>query len=693
MLFDQIKMQVQDKTTITGFPSLALKEITLVDNILTAKGVFDITKGEFIFENDKKIKANISYNFIASQNEGKIVAEGKLNAPDLAGQFGPDITFTAQPQGKARIVYYDGLIEAQARLNIQDTKINLKPDTQILGDPVAELSLIINPQGEKDAQFSYLGAISLAEGQALNLPYVKTAENISGNISFNPDKIIINSLSGVVNQAPMTLSGSIENFKNPLVAISLSANNVDLAAWKPFLNQYFKHGDMDAKGTASLKLKYKGKSGKLAGSLVNCSLSLKDAAFKGAFLKDGFFNISGECFYAAQHFDASYFLPDKATWNNLRLTYQDKDYVLNGSLQYNNLSTNINQGDLSLAAEAKIFPDRINILNLTGQYKNSQISSQGEIVYPRNKENMKINIKATTPGLYLEDLPEIIPALKEKLKDASLKGLCKGNILFAGDPTQWRDWALVISLSSDEVSLYNYKMNKVLLKYAQRDRFINECALSSIFYDGTIALQGSSDLSTNEMPYKLNVDIKNVDFSKLKDDSPFKDKDLAGFVSGTYTGIGPLSNLRLSQGNGNLSIKNGKLWHFDVLDGLAKLLFVPEKQNIALDSAEGNFSVLNQKVIIKDGLVRGNQVELSCNGNITFNGDLDLDIVARFGEGIIKSSQSLQKTIAALLSRGEDFLTVKVTGTIKETKYIPKGMNVIQKTKELILDALPNIFQ
>lgn len=692
ILFDQIKMQAQNTITIQFSPALTFKEVAFENNILSAKGILDIKQGEISLEKDKKTRADISYDFIFSKTGKTIMTEGTISSPDLAGQFGPNVVFTAQPKGKSRFVYHDGLIESQSRITIQDAKINIKPEIQFLGSPVVDISFVTPTQKETKEPFNYLGAISFSSGQAINIPYAKTAENISGKISFNPNKMIINAFSGVVNQTPLTLSGSIENFKDPFLSLTLGATNADLAVWKGFLSDYLKDTSIDTKGTASLKLHFKGKPGKLTGAFVDCTLSLKDAAFKNNFIKDGIFNISGEGSYKADRFDASYFLPDEATWKNLHLTYKDRDYTLDGSLKYNNLSSTLKQDQLSLTTEAKIFPDRINILDLNGRYKNSNFSAKGEIVYPRNNEKTKINGKVVIPSLYLEDLGEIIPVLKEKLKDVSPKGLCTGNILFAGEPLAWKDWTLVIGLSGDEISLYNYKMNKAALRYEQRDRFINSCTLTGTFYDGTISLEGSSDLSIEEMPYKTTINIKNVDFEKLKNDSPLKDKELSGFISGAYQGVGPLANLKLSQGNGNLSIKDGKLWRFDVLDGLAQLLFVPEKQNIALDTAEADFSILNEKVVIKDGLVKGNQVELSCNGNITFLGDLDLDITAQFDEGVVNGSQSFQKSIAAALSQGEDFLTVKVTGTIKEPKYLPKSINVFEKTKDLILDALPNIF-
>jgi hypothetical protein len=197
------------------------------------------------------------------------------------------------------------------------------------------------------------------------------------------------------------------------------------------------------------------------------------------------------------------------------------------------------------------------------------------------------------------------------------------------------------------------------------------------------------------MPYKIAVDIKNIDLKRLKEDTPLKAKDLSGLLSASYMGTGPLSNLNFSQGQGLISVKDGKLWQFDIFKGLAQLLFVPENQNITLDRAEGNFSVVSEKVLIKDALIKGNQVELTCNGAVGFRGDLDIDIVSKFAEGVIRSSDSFQKTVAAFLSQAEDFLTVKVTGTIKEPKYkiISKPLNVIEKTKNLIFDALPNIFQ
>ncbi len=695
IIFDPIKVLLEDKTSIACLPVLKLDDMTIVNEELRLQGLLDLKQGEVLLEQDKKITTDISYAFVASRMINKIAVQGTLTAPNLSGQFGPKANITAQVQGKTDFVYADGLFQGQSQLKLQNTRISLPPDIQVTGNPLIDISLSSQSPKTEVTQSTYKVSITVTDAKAINLPALQTADNISGKATFEPNKISVESLSAVVNQTPVALSGVVENFKNPFLNITFNAKNLNLGAWTGLINQYLPELNLDAKGIATIDLKYRGTTKQLAGATIDCTASLKDVAFKTKLIADGIFDVSGDIRYMIERFNPSHFLPDQGSWNNLRFTFQDKPYLLNGTLQFNNLLTTLKRDDLHIDLTSKIFPERLTILSLTGQYHESNMSAQGEIFYPKEKQQgPRFNIKMKGK-LLLEDLSSLFPELKEKLLPIAPQGLCLIDGLFAGNPQQWRDWALVLNITSKEASFYHYKFNQLSIKYVQRDRFINECTLGSLFYNGVLAMQGSSDLSIPETPYKINVDIKDVNLASLKKDTPLKDKDLSGLASLTYAGTGPLSNLNFSQGQGFLSIKNGKLWQFDVFKGLAQMLFVPEHENITLDSAESNFSVVNEKVIVKDAIIKGNQVELTCNGAVTFKGDLDFDIVSQFAEGVIRSSDSLQKTIAAFLAQAEDILTVKVTGTIQEPKYkvTSKPLNVIQKTKDFIIDTLPNIFQ
>jgi|GEM_PF-879816 len=692
--FDQTELLLQNKINLLFLPSLRINDITMAGKELRFKGLLEIKQGELLLGKNERIASDLTYDFILVKNENKITAEGNIAAPNLTGTLDPKTNVTVQAQGKADFSHDNGLFQSQSRLNFQNMTLNLSPNAQLTGNPLLNFSFKYRPVEGQAPELSYSGTMSVTDAKGINLPYLQTAENVSGKISFEPNKFAVDSLTALISQTPMALSGSVENFKEPFLDIDFSATNCDLGAWQDLISQYVPNMGIDAKGIATFKLKYKGKIKRLAGASIDCTAALKDVAFKNKAMKNGVFNISGDIHYVVEHLNPSHFLPDEGSWKDLRFTFQDKPYVLNGTLQFNNLVTTLKCEDLLLSLNSKLFPDRLKILSLTGQYHNSQANVAGEVFYPNEKQGPKFNIKIGG-SIALEDLPALFPELKERLDPVVPQGIFAIDGLFAGDLQQWKDWTLAFTLTSNEASFYHYKVSQLSLKYAQRDRFINQCTLNSAFYNGAVALEGSSDLSIAEMPYKIAIDIKKVDLSKLKEDTPLKTKDLSGLLSASYTGTGPLSNLNFSQGQGFLSVKDGKLWQFDIFKGLAQLLFVPENQNITLDSAEGNFSVVSEKVLVKDAIVKGNQVELTCNGSATFKGDLDFDIISKFAEGVIRSSDSLQKTVAAFLSQAEDLVTVKVTGTLKEPKYkiMARPLNVIQKTKDFILDTLPNIFQ
>ncbi len=692
-VFDAVQMDLQEKNTVTFSPTLTINEIDLQKKQWRIKGRADIKQGQLEAATDRALTSDIIYDFTATYTDKKTTLSGNINSINTAGHIGKDFTFSLQPQGNFNLSLFNNTTELKTQLKLNNAQVTFKPNAHFVDSPLLDLSLTHNPASAK-TPLDYQLTLSFANGSITDLPFVKTAEKISGKISFAPNKFSAESLSAIVSQTPVSISGVMENFKDPWVNVDFHAADFNLGAWENLASQYLPKNDIDLKGIATFKLKYKGKLKKIAGSSLQCTASLKDVTFKNQTLVQAITGISGDIAYQVASLNTSHYLPDEGSWKNLTLTLHDKTYTLNGTLKFNNLTTRLQSEDLSVSLDSKLFPDRVKISTLTAKHKQSQATVQGEIFYPTNKAAARLNIKINGT-LALEDLTALVPGMKEKISSANPAGLCAIEGLFVGSPQQWTDWALALTLKSDRVSLYGYAMDKVLVKYDQRDRFINNFSVSSSVYGGTLLAQGSSDLSIKEMPYKANLEIKNVDCSKLKNDTPLKDKDIAGTLGLTYAGTGPLADPLLSQGQGFLSIKKGKLWQFDVLKGLAQLLFVPGKENITLDSAEGNFSVVNQKVLIKDALITGNQIELNCNGMVNFKGELDFDIVSRFAEGVIRSSDSLQKTIAAFLTQAEDFLTVKITGTLAKPEYkvIPRPLNVLQKTKDFIFDVLPNIFQ
>ena len=142
-----------------------------------------------------------------------------------------------------------------------------------------------------------------------------------------------------------------------------------------------------------------------------------------------------------------------------------------------------------------------------------------------------------------------------------------------------------------------------------------------------------------------------------------------------------------------MTIKDGHLWELALFKGLAKLLFIQEFQNVVFREAGGDFTIANRRIHTNGFELRSAPVSFICNGWMDFNGNLDLDMGAQFSPQTIEESGSLNKTITALLTQTGEYLTIKVTGNIKEPRLIPSPVGMIKKATDILRESLKNIFQ
>ena len=682
-------LATENETHFSSTPSISIDELTIENGILSCLGNLYLHKS-VIIDDKNKIEGTISYNFNLKKKGQMIDSSGDLTIENLKGKFNAKTLSSKNVKGKAELKYNGKILESFLDMQAQNTVIEFPDKTQFSGNPALKANITFNSISRK-TPLKYSGSITTSSALLTHLPYLKNAQNIKGILNFENNKISSPEIFTLIKNTPLKLSGELTNFQKPILSIQGEIPNVDLSNFKDIFKEIQNDPTSDIKGQASIAFKYKGAAKSIDNSTISISSSLKNAAIKTKILPSEVVNISGDISYAVDSLSQTHFLPDNATWKNLKGTFQERQYISDGSLAFNSLLARIIVDGLEADANVKLMLDRFKINSLKIKYEDTDLVTQGEILYPKGDE---LNINVDIDGnLRLEHLSKFIKPFKEKFKNINPQGLCSIKSSFTGDPKYWKDWALFLKVKSNKIFLKNYELNNLSLKINQRDRYISECSASALFYDGKLTADASVDLSIEEIPYKIESNIQNLNLEKLKNATPLRDKDISGLLQATYQGSGPLSDIHFSKGAGSIAINQGELWHLDLLKGLGKLLFVPEYKNITFDHAKSDFVITNEKVFIKDGILKSNQMQLACNGTISFKGDLDLDIISRFEQNIMKI-QSLKKTIAAILTQANDFLTVKITGTWKEPKYyiVPSTHGMIQKTKNFILDGLPNIF-
>jgi hypothetical protein len=149
------------------------------------------------------------------------------------------------------------------------------------------------------------------------------------------------------------------------------------------------------------------------------------------------------------------------------------------------------------------------------------------------------------------------------------------------------------------------------------------------------------------------------------------------------------------EGQGSVAIKDGNIWQLNLLRGLGVLLFIPEFSRISFVGAQGNFIIQNQKVSTENFQMDSDEVTVLGKGWVGFSGKLNFDITAHFSDKAIEESSSIKRALTTILSQTNDFMTIKLSGSLKEPKYsvVPLPIDLLKQTGELLKEGLQGIFQ
>ncbi len=512
---------------------------------------------------------------------------------------------------------------------------------------------------------------------------------ITGKIRYAPEQISLENISGNFSQTGFTLDGAVTNFKNPLLDVraSLSRGPIEkILQTAPELSSAIREKIKweELTGFISLKLNYKGPAASFDNTKLRLTADLEEAALKLEQLPDTITGIAGK-------FDYS---PNEITWKNLKGTFRDTVYVLNGKL--NDLSspvveTTLASDNLKLKTKLRVSENSIDILTLDGNYFDVNFNTSGNV---RLSESTAPFVSLTgNIAFNLSHLAQMIPQMKDKLEPLNPVGAINLNGSFKGPVDDWKNWQMILDAQSPDISLSGYHLKNVSLKLDQQNRSINQLSLLANFYDGELKANLRANLKNATAPFQIESSLTNTDLAKLKSDTIWKNQNISGALSASFLANGDLLKLEGVEGEGSVAITDGNLWQLNLFKGLGKYIFVPEFENITFHEAGGDFTIRNQRLSTSRFALISQPVTLEAAGWMDFDGNLNFDVVTEFSEEMLAQSDSIKKAITAILTQGDSYLTIKITGSLKEPKYSMSSTGVLRKTRNLLFDSLKSIFE
>ncbi len=685
----QGNLVLQEARVVTGENKGIRAQVLRADNLIARndeRGIhlettLNINGLDAAFSADHKLRGDL-----ATQKTKLAFENGKLGIlSDLqlsGGRFdwGEEKYLQAQLKSQRTLLICEGGgCEVKSDLGLKDARLQLAPQIALEGDPDGDLVYQYDPNAD-GPRHSYSGELRFADGTLKEAPYLGTIANMRGTIQVETGRIASDSFTFQAQGADILLSGSLINFTRPVLNVRGMTDNLDLAKIFAAFPVLAEKTNITAAGTAAVEASYIGDIQNPVAADVQFNAKFQNAAIANPRTFGDITDIFGEVNYQK----------DLVVWKNIRGLYQKKQYTLNG--QFADFSRPVvdvvlASQDLNASAQFKILNQAFQIIFLTGKYFNSTMDIKGDVhLLEKNEPDMDIRGTFT---LSLEDLSAFSAALKERLAKLQLAGTFSGEGLFKGRPKNWQDWDLTFTARAPTVSLNGFHLDDPVIEYTQRDRHISKCNLTGRLYNGNISLISSADLAQELPAAQLTGSLEGLDLAVLRESNLPKNKFLAGRLSALVNLSGDPGNPAGWKGDGSLSVTDGHLFHWNILDGLPDVLLIPEFKDVVFTDGQASFTMAEGKVTTADATLNSSTMSLKGQGWIDLAGNIDFDIAPAFGELVAAESGSLKKIPSLLLSQG-DYISIKLTGTLSHPQYKVQTLpfKILEKTTDVITDGL-----
>jgi len=575
-----------------------------------------------------------------------------------------------------------GLIDLQAQINLKDqiwqAKIIAKGEDLILEqdklkvklNSALQVEVEYNLQTKKSA---FNGFCNIWQADIAGIELLGEIKNLHGKFSFNQRSLVAEGLKAQLLGMPFEVKVGIKDFKNPVLNI---ITDLDLSILPSIAKEKFNFNLINqAQGKAALTIKANPDTEGIW--VVQGDLDITGASLKLDKLDNSIEDITAAVNFSQQGF----------SWKDTEFKYQGQDYQSSGTFsdfKAPSIRLKLFSQELSLAADFGLAGKKIKISQLSGKYLDSKFSISGDLDNT-DPANLQADLSGTL-NLELSNLIKVLDKPYPQLKSMQPAGQLDAQFNLSGTPSDFKNCYLHANINSVNFSLYGLRAQSLFMGFLLDQRIAKLPDIKIAFYDGSVQGSATLNLDAANLPYQLELKADGIKLEKLKLDTPHKDKDISGTISGELKLNGYSTDLNKLSGAGNFSILEGKLWEFSLLQGLGKMLFTKDLGNI-------KFSECTSDLIIKDKFVYLDNLKLrSTIANFTgplkigFDGSLDGALDVEILSEMVPVSGTFKDITTAIIGQSGKFGTFKLSGTLSEPKYNfkPAVTNIIKGLTDII---------
>jgi hypothetical protein len=547
-------------------------------------------------------------------------------------------------------------------LNLNAAAINAQKNGIMIHDAILQTSAKINL-----SPFACEGTAQVKSPEISGLPQIGKLSDVSAKFQFKNDAIVIQELLTKILDTAVAAQGTLTG---TLLELNIDGD-FDLEKIAKCLPEDLDLPAFEISGTAETKARIKTDMAQQGPPAIDGETILKNVGLEFPENK-----IALETDIGRLKFDTA---KENVEGHFEAVKYRGQNYSLDGNLKgfkTPSISAMIIGADAKLQIDLTKEENLLRVTSAKGSFRNSAFDLSGEL-------DAHHDLRATgTATLACEDLTFFWPEGKNTLKQTDLKGTCSLSADITGPVSDFKLWRVKSKGSSDELSLYGLKLQNIQMDYVQIERqgFLNGLLFDA--YGGKGAFKGKFDFAERGILYALQMLLNTIDLSKVKMDTPLKEKNYYGILDMKVSVQGTGSDLNSLKGGGSFTVKEGNLWEFNPLADLGSFIFKPGFNKISFTSGQADFTLQNGAVATDNLELFGPTLAIMAEGHVTFGGELNF---------LINTQVPQQGQPMDVISKAGSLTAIKVTGSVKDPKYKiqPIGENIMKKLGEMFSNITP----
>ena len=573
--------------------------------------------------------------------------------------------------------FVTGLINVQAQIDLKNKLLQVNLASQ--GDNLifakdnfkAKLNSSLQTKINYNLENKKLeldGTCDIQQADISGLEFLGQVKNLNGKFVFNQHSLVADSIKAELLGLPFKINLGIKDFSSRILNINTDFDLSNLAAIAKDKFNLSLINSASGKAALSLNLHPDNQGA----WVVQGSLDITGGGLKLDKLDDLIEDISGSLAFSQQGL----------SWVDTKFQYQGINYQSSGTLSdftSPKIKLKLYAEDLSVSGDFALLGKKIKLVQLKGKYLDTQFLVSGDIdradpAAPQVDLTGRINLE-------LSNLNKLLEKTYPGIKAMSPSGQLDTKFNLNGSVRNFKNCYLQARSTSSNFSVYGLKATDLSVDFLQEHGIAKIPTAYITFYDGVVQGSGALNLNTEDLAYQLELRASGINLEKLKNDTPSKNKDIAGLFLGEVKVNGAGSDLNKLVGSGNFAVSHGKLGELNLLQGLGKLLLSKDLGNIEFIGCVCAF-LLKDKFIYTDKLeLTSSIVNLTGPIKIGFDssleGALDVEILSE----MVGLDGTFKDVTTAIIGKGGGKLgVIKIKGTLSAPRYTFKTDvgNIIQ---------------